>query len=77
MAGPKMPPRENEAVQTSLKGRTSQKAGVHQRVSMEPATRDPRIGVRQKLEQTQLTVMNCLTRAAAAWKLDAKCKTGV
>jgi len=44
---------------------------------MEPATRDPRIGVRQKLEQTQLTVMNCLTRAAAAWKLDAKCKTGV
>ena len=33
-------------------------------------TRDPRIEVRQK---QQLTVMN---QAAAAWKLDEKCKTG-
>lgn len=37
---------------------------------MESGTRDPRIEVRQK----KLTVMNL---AAAAWKLDETCKTGV
>ena len=37
---------------------------------MESGARDPRIEIRQK----QLTVMN---QAAAAWKLDETCKTGV